>query len=79
MIRHVGEKKRVFFSRGVGAALLLGTTWVFASTLGSAKEMLGKLQKITKQNIGGFFSFFWMMGVDIKENAKGLRENARHR
>jgi len=73
----VGGKKKGFF-QGEGAALLLGTTWVFASTLGSAKEMLGKLQKNHQAKYWGDFFFFWMMGGRHQENAKGLRENARH-
>jgi hypothetical protein len=36
-------KKKGFL--GDGGGVLLGTTWVFVSTLGSAKEMLGKLKK----------------------------------
>jgi hypothetical protein len=53
-----GGKKKGFFSGG-GAALLLRTTWVFASTLGSAKEMLGKLQKNHQAKyLGDFFLSF---------------------
>jgi hypothetical protein len=52
-------KKKGFFFRVGGAALLLRTTWVFASTLGSAKEMLGKLQKNHQAKyLGDFFLSF---------------------
>jgi hypothetical protein len=57
--------------------VLLGTTWVFVSTLGSAKEMLGKLKKHQAKH-WEFFFFFWMM-EGHQENAKGLWENPRHR
>jgi hypothetical protein len=39
----------------VGDEVLLGTTWVFVSTLGSAKEMLGKLKKHQAKHWGIFF------------------------